>query len=104
MTIEGFLMKIQGLLDTVVPFIIGLAVFVIIWGVFTYLTHAAEEEKREEAKKFMLWGVIGVFMMLSVWGFVNILLNTFDLDTQIDADKIPKVPELVVPVRTGAGS
>ena len=96
-TIEDLLATIKGLIDDVVPFIIGLGVFVIIWGIFTYLTHAAEEEKRDEAKKFILWGIIGVFMMLSIWGFVNILINTFDVDTQINSDKIPKVPDLVVP-------
>ncbi len=92
--IGWFLGKISGLLDSVVPFIVGLAVFVIIWGIFTYITQASNEEKREEAKKYILWGVVGVFMMLSVWGFVNILLNTFSLDNQIDSDTIPKVPEL----------
>ncbi len=92
--IAGFLAKVQGIVSSVVPFIIGLAVFVVIWGILTYITQASNEEKREEAKKYILWGVVGVFMMLSVWGFVNILLNTFQLDNQIDGGKIPKVPEL----------
>ncbi len=92
--IGWFLDKIRTILDDAVPFIVGLAVFVIIWGIFTYITQATNEEKREEAKKYILWGVVGVFMMLSVWGFVNILLNTFSLDNQIDPDTIPTVPEL----------
>lgn len=100
-TITDFLDTIQELIDGAVPFIIGLGVFVIIWGIFTYLTHAAEEEKREEAKKFILWGIIGVFMMLSIWGFVNILINTFSLDAQIDGEKIPQVPDLEAPDISG---
>lgn len=31
----------------------------------------------------ILWGVIGVFLMLSVWGLVNILVNTFWLNTTV---------------------
>ncbi len=103
MDISGFLAKIQGILDNIVPFIVGLAVFVIIWGIFTYITQASNEEKREEAKKYILWGVVGVFMMLSIWGFVNILLNTFSLDNQINSDTIPKVPQLVMPGGNGGG-
>ncbi len=96
-TVATFLERVSGILNTLVPFIVGLAVFVIIWGIFTYITQASNEEKREEAKKYILWGVVGVFMMLSVWGFVNILLNTFELDKQIDSETIPKVPTIVAP-------
>ena len=93
-TVSSFLTQIQVILDRVVPFIVGLAVFIVIWGIFNYLTHAENEEKRDEAKKYILWGVIGVFCMLSVWGFVNILYNSFTLERQIDGSKIPKVPRV----------
>lgn len=93
-TITDFLAQLQGILNKIVPFLIGLAVFIVIWGIITYVTHAAEEEKREEARRFVLWGIVGVFMMLSVWGFVNILLNSFTLERQIDGSKIPRVPTI----------
>ena len=95
MTIAQFLGKLQGILSSLIPFIIGLAVFVIIWGIFTYLTHAAEEEKRTEAKNFIIYGIIGVFFMLSVWGFVNVLVSTFALDKTLKSTDIPKVPPFV---------
>ena len=96
MDFAAFLGTIQGIINRIVPFIVGLAVFIVIWGIFTYITHAAEEEKRAEARQFIIYGVIGVFLMLSIWGFVNILYNTFDLDRTIDGGKIPKVPELLI--------
>lgn len=92
MTITQFLQRINSLLDIVIPFIVGLAIFVILWGIFNYIAHSAEEEKRAEARQFVLWGIIGVFFMLSIWGFVNILLNSFNLDKTIDPGDIPKVP------------
>jgi len=94
MDIAGFLGQVQNILDRVVPFIIGLAVFIVIWGIFNYLTRAADEEKRAEAKKYILWGVVGVFCMLSVWGFVNILYNSFQLNRQINPNQIPRVPRV----------
>ncbi len=100
-TFSGLIGRLNEVLNTIVPFIVGLAVFVIFWGIFTYLTEAADEEKRAEAKKFILWGIIGVFMMLSVWGFVNILVNTFSLAKNISPDQIPKVPQITAPVAPG---
>jgi hypothetical protein len=38
-----------------------------------------EETKKEKAKQYMLWGIIGLTVMVSVWGLVNILGDTFDI-------------------------
>ncbi|MDO8619852.1 MAG: hypothetical protein Q7R64_00690 [bacterium] len=78
-TFGGLLNQINSLLNAIVPVLVGLGVFVIIYGVFGYIQHSADEEKRDEAKKFIVWGVVGVFIMVSIWGFVNILINSFDL-------------------------
>ncbi|MEK7208013.1 MAG: hypothetical protein AAB699_00515 [Patescibacteria group bacterium] len=78
-TIGGLLLRIKRIVDQLVPFIVGLAVLVILWGVFGYLTHAGEEEKRKESVLFVTWGIVGLFVMVSLWGFVNILANTFSL-------------------------
>ena|SRR3989344_2713097 len=78
-TFVGLLNHINTILNTVIPFLVGLAVFVIIYGVFGYIRHSADEEKRTEARLFIVWGVIGVFLMLSIWGLVNILVNTLPL-------------------------
>ncbi len=79
-TVFGLINRINLILNIIVPFLIGLAVFLILYGIFGYITHSADEEKRAEAKKFILWSVIFVFLMLSVWGLINILSNSFRLD------------------------
>lgn len=96
MVIQDLLIKIQGILTSLIPFIIGLTVFVIIWGVFQYVVHGAEEEKRAEGQKYILYGIVGIFIMLSIWGFVNILVGTFTLDNKINEGQIPKVPALKI--------
>ncbi len=45
-----------------------------------------KEEKREEAKQTVYYGIIGLFVMISIWGFVNILDKTFNL---ADGPKAP---------------
>src|SRR3989338_724734 len=89
MTVEGLLTRAEGLLNLIIPFLIGLAVFMILWGIFIYITKAAEEEKRAEARLYIVWGIVAVFSMLSLWGFVNILVNSFSLQTTFDASVVP---------------
>ena len=78
-TIPGLLQYLMALMNTIVPFLVSLAVFVIIYGIFTYIRHAGEEEKRSEARMFILWGVLAVFAMLSIWGLISVLVNSLPL-------------------------
>src|SRR3989338_6175002 len=71
--------QVNRVINTIIPFLVGLAVLVIIWGVFNYISGAGDEEKRAQAKQYIVWGVVGVFIMLSIWVLVNVLVNSFHL-------------------------
>ena len=83
---------LQNVVDAVIPFVIGLGVLVFIYGVFNFVTSAGDEEARAGAKQLIIWGIIGIFVMVSVWGLVNILSRTFNLD------KDTFIPPQTVPV------
>lgn len=82
-------------MNAVIPFLIGLAVFVVLFGIFNYIRQGANEEKRAEAIKFIIWGVLSIFFMLSIWGLVNILLKSVNLDTSFPSGNIPCLPTIV---------
>lgn len=63
--------------STLVPVIFAIAFIVFIWGVYTYfIAGAADEEKRKTGKTFVMYGLIGFFVMISLWGIVNLFLST----------------------------
>src|SRR3989338_5094008 len=78
--ITGLVARLTGVINLIIPFLVGLAVLAIIYGVLTYIFNAANEEKRKEARVFIIYGIVGVFVMLSVRGLVNILSNSFATD------------------------
>jgi hypothetical protein len=79
--------------NVAVPVIFALAFIVFIWGVFQYfIAGGHNDEKREDGKKLMLWGIIGFFVMVSVWGLVNILVGSVDLDNEGPAELPEAVP------------
>ncbi len=64
--------------DSIIPFIFALAIVMFVWGaVKFFIINSGEEAKREQGKQFMLWGVIALAVMVSVWGLVGILRSTF---------------------------
>ncbi len=78
--------------NTAVEIILALSIVVFLWGIFRFLS---SEEKKEEGKQFMFWSIIGIFVMVSLWGLVSILKSTitvnYDTLNNIPAIKIPDV-------------
>jgi len=63
--------------NILVPVLFAIAFIVFVWGAFnTFIVGATSEEVKEKGKNLMLWGLIGFFVMVSVWGLVNILTGT----------------------------
>jgi hypothetical protein len=66
-----------------VPLVFSIAFIVFLWGIFNFfIAGGADEEKREKGKQFMVWGFIGFFVMVSVWGIVNLMVGTFGFGGQ----------------------
>lgn len=60
-----------------VPVLFAVAFLVFLWGAFdAFILGANNEEKKDHGKNLMLWGLIGFFVMVSVWGLVNILTGS----------------------------
>lgn len=68
---------LTGILLLFIPVIFGLALIAILWSGAKLVLHAGNEGKREEDIKMLIWGIVVLFVMVSVWGLVNILKNTF---------------------------
>jgi len=66
----------------VIPFLFALALVVFIWGVIQFFfLNADEEAKRSQGKQFIIWGIIALAVMVSVWGLVRTLGSTFGINT-----------------------
>ena len=71
----------KALLDQLVVLLIALAVVWFIWNVIRY-TMSDDEEKKGQAKSQMIWGVIAIAVIVSIWGLVAILQGIFGVNTQ----------------------
>lgn len=74
---------IIGIINGVlVPVLFAVAFIVFLWGAFnTFILGANSEDVKDKGKSLMLWGLIGFFVMVSVWGLVNILTGSVGLNT-----------------------
>ncbi len=86
---------INRILNTLLPLIIAAAVVYFIYGIATYVMSGSDDAKAA-AKDRIIYGIIGLFVMVSVWGLVNILVNTFGISNQTAPgninNQLPNVP------------
>ncbi len=78
-TVSEYLLSIIDFInDVLVPVVFAVAFVAFIWGIFLYfIAGGANEEKRDQGKQLAIWGIVGFFVMVSVWGLVNVLIGTF---------------------------
>jgi len=91
---QDLINRMVNLISLMVPVLISLAVLIFLYGVMTYIWNGGNQAKREEGRNFIIWGIIGLFVMVSVWGLVNLLSDTFNLDTNVTIDN----PIDIVPI------
>lgn len=90
--IGGLIGWFQNLLKLLVPTLIALAVVWFIWNVFMFVIKDGED--KEKAKSSMIWGIVAIAVMVSVWGLVNILTSTFKTGDASAPDSAKKLLEL----------
>ncbi len=54
-----------------------LALIYFIYGVAKYIMNAGDPEAQKEARSVMIWGIVALFVIVSVWGLITVLQNTF---------------------------
>lgn len=65
-------------INRIIPLVIGVALLVFFWGIIRYIWSGGEDAKAK-GRNLMLWGVIALFVMVSIFGILAILKNSFGI-------------------------
>jgi hypothetical protein len=76
-TLSDALTSVTDLINRLIPIVISIALLLFLIGIVQFVTAGGDEEKRAAARGMIIFGIIALFVMVSVWGFVNILSKTF---------------------------
>lgn len=78
-TICGIAGTILYIINSIlVPILFAVAFIVFLYGVAQRFIFSSDKAS-SEGRNFILWGIIGFVIMISLWGLVNIVANTFGL-------------------------
>jgi uncharacterized membrane protein YfcA len=65
---------IDTILTPLVSLLVVLAFLYFIWGLVEFIRQAEDEGAREQGRQRMIWGVVGLFAIVSVWRCARICL------------------------------
>lgn len=80
------------IVTSLVPIAFTAAVLFFFWGLALYISAAGDESAQEKGKNIMLWGVIALFVMSSVWGLVVFIRTGLGVNQNTDIG-IPTVTQ-----------
>ncbi len=71
---------LQSILDNIVnPLItlmVAVAIIYFLWGMLQFVRNAESSDERKKGGMNMLWGAIGLFIMVTAYGVVNLIVGT----------------------------
>lgn len=94
---SGYLVSIMHLVEDVlawsVPVLIGIAFVWFLYNVFVYMIKS-DPDSKEGARTQMIYGIIGLAIMIGVWGLVRIVTNFFGVSNSGSSIPAPRIPNL----------
>ncbi|MES2437173.1 MAG: hypothetical protein V4519_04135 [Patescibacteria group bacterium] len=92
------IMNLTNVLNYAIPFFIALAIVMFIIGVIRVILAKGPEDAKK-AREFLVWSIVGVTVILGIFGISRLLISAFGLDpAQLNSSEIPGVqaqPEIL---------
>lgn len=81
-SVDTFISKVDTLIiNPLITLLFALAMVYFLYGVFEFIANQENEEKKTSGKNHMLWGIIGITIMMGVWTILGIILSTLNVTT-----------------------
>ena len=80
-------------IDPAVKLIFTLGFFFFLWGFVEFLWELKDGKVNEDGKNHMVYGLVGMLIMVSVYGIISLVMNTFgiDPDTATDVGRLENI-------------
>ena len=83
------------IINPLILFLFALALVYFLYGLYEFIANGANDEKKTTGKSHMIWGIVGITIMMGVWFIMNLILDTFNIKgIDLDATKVEDTVKL----------
>ena len=79
--VESLVLSLRRIIDILIPLVAAIALLYFFWGLAKFILAAGDEEERAKGKSIMIWGIVALFIIVSVWGLVQWIGNALGIGT-----------------------
>ncbi len=80
-SVDSFVFSVNKvIINPIIIFIFALSFVYFLYGIFEFISNQENEEKKTTGKNHMLWGIIGIVVMMGVFQILGIIMNTFNIE------------------------
>jgi len=91
-TLDNMILKANALIvNPLIILMFSLALVGFLWGVKDYIVNADDQEARAKGTQHMLWGIVGMLIMISTFTIMRLILQSFGLNTGDTQTAVQKV-------------
>jgi len=85
---QSFLEKaVTAIVNPIIQVIFAVALVIFVYGIFEFVRGADNPEVRKKGQQHIMYGLIGLFIMISVFTIINILMNSIG----VTGDQVPQI-------------
>lgn len=77
---------VDYIIDPAVRVVFTLGLFFFLWGLVQFLWRLKDGQVSEDGKNHMVYGIVGMLIMVSVYGIISLVMNTFGIDPDVATD------------------
>lgn len=76
-TLTSLIQCVTSFFQLAVPVLVALALLYFFWGIASFVLKADDQEELKKGRSRMLWGVVALFLILSIAGLIGVIQQTF---------------------------
>lgn len=87
---KDIILYVVDIINSTIPILVSIAFIVFFWGLSKFVIGADNDKEVKNGKEFMLWGILALFILISVRTILGLLSNEFEFGQAL---KTPFLPE-----------
>jgi len=73
----GVVDNIIAVIDAIIPILVMVALIIFFVGLIQYISQSGDAHAHGKSKGLILWGLVALFVLMSLWGILEIALSVF---------------------------
>lgn len=100
-TLETLVREAGNIIRLTTPIVFGLALLFFIWGMAIFILNAGEPKMREEGKQRMIWGIVAMFVIISIFGLAEFINRSLGINPNPTGGYLPPWTNQGLPTNNG---